>query len=226
MIDYLTPKSSSYYERIRTEVSRISKTIGFPIVIYGGMVRDMIIHYYEYQNNNMIDFIEPNDVDLHIMSSSKDHIFSMNHYNYMMKILWDNKMIEKDETDYITIYKENYSLVKFVINGIKFDISANINNWCIYNDIADYSINCLTIIDNILGVRAIDMDVNEIITHIEKKELHCVLDKKNIQRYIDYWKENENVIQHYDNKMIERHQKMINKGFYDICDRHVSLATI
>ena len=133
IINYLTPKSSPYYEKVQMVVSKLADIMEHPIVIYGGMVRDIITHYYEYQRDNSVEFIEPNDVDLHvcavqfasancihgkqrwlqqfkcafctfelrtphIMSPSKSRSlnnFSMNSYNYMMKKLWDNKMVEK-----------------------------------------------------------------------------------------------------------------------------------
>lgn len=217
MINFLTPKSSPYYERVQSIVNKLATTLEYPIMIYGGMVRDMITHYYEYQLDNIVEFTEPNDVDLHIMHPSEYknfRCFSMNSYNYIMKKLWDNKMVEKDMTDYVNIYRENYSLVKFVIDGIKFDISADINHWSIYDDITDYSVNCLTIDkDNMIGVRGIGMEVDRILIHIKNKELHNVLDREKLQRYIDYYGKYESTIQHYENKIAERQQKMLSKGF-------------
>ena len=217
MINFLTPKSSPYYEKVQMIVSKLADIMEYPIIIYGGMVRDLITHYYEYNFDNSVEFIEPNDVDLHIMCPSKYKIlnyFSMNHYNYLIKKLWDNKMVHKDITDYVNIYRENYSLVKFVIDDIKFDISADINHWCIYDDITDYSVNCLNVDrNNMIGVRGINMDVDMILTHIKNKELHHVLDRKKLQRYIDYYGKDESTIQHYESKIVERQQKMLGKGF-------------
>lgn len=91
MINFLTPKSSPYYERVQSIVNKMANTIEYPIMIYGGMVRDMITHYYEYNFDNNVEFTEPNDVDLHIMHPSeykKFRCFSMNSYNYIMKKLW------------------------------------------------------------------------------------------------------------------------------------------
>ena len=220
IINYLTPKSSLYYEKVQSIVNKLADIMEYPIVIYGGMVRDMISHYYDYQRDISVEFTEPNDVDLHITCPSEykylNH-FSMNHYNYLMKKLWDNKMVEKDMTDYVNIYRENYSLVKFVIDDIKFDMSADINHWCIYDDITDYSVNCLNVDrNNMIGVRSIDMEVPIILTHIEKKELHNVLDRKKLQRYIDYYGKDESTIQHYENKIAERYNKMLSKQYHEI----------
>jgi len=52
MINFLTPKSSPYYERVQSIVNKMANTIEYPIMIYGGMVRDMITHYYEYNFDN------------------------------------------------------------------------------------------------------------------------------------------------------------------------------
>jgi hypothetical protein len=219
IINYLTPKSAYYYERIRMIVDKLASLFEYNVVIYGGMVRDIISHYYEYQRDNSIEFIEPKDVDLHINMKPSSHwnYFSMNHYNYLMKKLWDNKIVELDKTDYRTIYQDNYTLVKFVIDGIQFDISANVNQWCIYDDITDYSVNCLNInSDNIIGVRGIDMEVEIILHHIENKELHNVLDRTKLKRYLDYYNNDVSVIQYYEDKIIERNSKMLNKGYNEI----------
>jgi len=121
-------------------------------------------------------------------------------------------------TDYVNIYRENYSLVKFVINNIKFDISADINHWSIYDDITDYSVNCLNVdMNNMIGVRGIIMEVEMILTHIKNKELHNVLDRTKLQRYIDYYgKDDESTIQHYESKILERRDKMLSKQYHEI----------
>ena len=221
IINYLTPRSAPYYERVRMVVDKLISVFEYNVVIYGGMVRDIISHYYEYQVDNMVEFIEPKDVDLHINTEGRPNscwdYFSMNHYNYLMKKLWDNKMVELDKTDYRTIYQDNYTLVKFVIDGISFDISANVNHWCVYDDITDYSVNCLNVnSNNIIGVRGIDMDVGTILNHIENKMLYNVLDKKKLQRYIDYYNNDVSVVQYYEDKIIERHSKMLDKGYHEI----------
>lgn len=217
---YLTPKSTPYYEKVKSTITELYDIIKYPIIIYGGMVRDIIAHYYEYNIDNMVEFIEPNDVDIHISCPSKykflDH-FSMNHYNNLMHTLSKSKIIEKDMTDYKNINQDNYTLNKYIINGIKFDISANVNHWCIYNDITDYSVNCLTINNNIIEVRGIDMDVDTILGHIEKKELHNVLDMNKLTRYIDYFgKNNITTTKYYEDKILERREKMHSKKYHEI----------
>jgi hypothetical protein len=223
VIEYLTPKSAAYYERVCLVVNKISSLIGYKINIYGGAVRDIISHYHDYIKDNTAEFTEPKDIDLHILANGTsmlcathmwDH-FSMNHYNYMMKKLWDNKLIESDKTDYYTIYQDNYSLVKFVIDGIQFDISANINHWCIYDDITDYTVNCLTINNNIIGVRGIQIEVDTIINHIKDKELHNVIDMKKMQKYYDYFDNKESVIAYYDMKFAERRERMLAKNYHE-----------
>ncbi len=150
MEQYLTPKSKPYFDKISAIVKNISNVLKSDIFIFGGCVRDLIQHYFEYITDNEVEFIEPKDVDIWV---SDDH--SMRSWDIAMKNLYKRKDEIAPESNFTFMGgagggtpfsdREVYSLVKIIIDNINFDMTTNVNDWSVYNDLSDFTVNNLSI---------------------------------------------------------------------------------
>ena len=213
MEQYLTPKSKPYFDKINLIVKNISKIIESDIFIYGGFVRDLIRHYFEYNSDNMTDFIEPKDVDIWVASKH-----SLRSWDYDVRNLYKRK----DELN-ITLMggagggapfsdREVYSLVKIIIDNINFDMNTNINDWSVYNDLSDFTVNNLSIDmnNNITQRTNTKYTVEEVITHIKDKSLICCVNHEKLHRYIHFFCDET---KRYKLALMTRLEKMENKGY-------------
>ena len=216
MKQYLTPKSKPYFDKITSIVINISKILESEIFIYGGFVRDLIQHYFEYNVNNEIEFIKPNDVDIWV-SQKYSHKYSLRSWDYTIRNLYNRK----DELN-ITFMgggsgsafsdREVYSLVKIVIDNITFDMTTDINFWSVYNDLSDFTVNNLSIDmnHNITQRTETKYTIDEIITHIKDKSIVCCINHKKLDNYIKFYCDETN---YYKSKLRDRLVKMEGKNY-------------
>ncbi len=213
MEQYLTPKSKPYFDKVNAIVKNISLILQHDIFIFGGFVRDLILHYFEYTVNNNVEFIEPKDVDIWV---SCDH--SMRSWNFAMRNLYK----KKDEINFTFMGgagggtpfsdREVYSLVKIIIDNINFDMTTDINDWSCYNDLCDFTVNNLSIDMNynITQRTKTEYTLDDIIIHIKDKQLFSCVNHKKLEKYIHFFHDET---EYYKTKLITRTQKLEEKGY-------------
>jgi len=146
---------------------------GIKVIVFGGFVRDIIAKK------------EPHDVDIWIFPVYKDngirHFVSNNGFwesiQDLEKVLGTTADIK---TRYVVPY---YGCCRITINGINFDINAQINDSNAFTELPDFTCNNLYFeSDGILKIRSLyTYSVDECITHIQNRLL--VYPRKDFVKY-------------------------------------------
>ena len=227
--NFLTPKSKPFYDHIISIIEKLNeyqKNAELPhrngaecdIVIFGGFIRDLILHYFEYQKNQDIEFIKPKDIDtwFHYISIHDNEYrkFSHSMTSWQRYLSTIKKMIHefseydiKNQMGYTISYDlSNYCVYTMEIDGINFDMCANINNYSgnaftTFKNLSDFTVNNLYIDTKGQLKKRIDCPdytIDDCIEDIKNKKLHNI--------YVDLGKE-------YGVCFDKRKKKMLDYGY-------------
>ena len=199
---YLTPKSKPFYNHVIGIVEKLLEChqkidllkitqLECDIVIFGGFVRDLILHYFEYQNDENIEFIKPKDIDLWFHYNNPNGKFthsmtSWTHYIKQIKKTIDNcseySVNKKLECYSFSDDISKYCVIAMEIDNIKIDMCTNINHFSetsftTFKDLSDFTVNNLYIDTQGQLNKRVERDnftLNECIEDIHNKKLHNI----------------------------------------------------
>ena len=202
--DFLTPKSEKYYTEVLNivreleEKSKINDKNTY-ISIYGGFIRNIILHYFEYQQNNEVNFTPSKDVDIWF-HHNKNTWISFNTFLRRMNTIIDSMKEFNFVCDKQNIVDKNiinYRIQKYIINDIHFDVCSNINNFSTFDTLSDFSVNNIFIdINGVLNKRVNCIySLEQCINHIQNREIHVIVDDLFIKNNIDNFDNHDNYMQ-------------------------------
>lgn len=195
--EYLTCASKPHFDKIMSIVRFIktcfdeldTKDVSHnkikSIYVFGGFIRDLISHHFDGSDS----FEITGDVDVWLKFNHGCISFSRR--EHMMKILYQQLIENKFNTKIIMrmdgLEPENMEYIAkgFLINGIKFDICANINNRIQFRSLSDFSVNNLYINQdgNVHSRVKTRFTVPQIIKHIKMKYLINITGGEEISTY-------------------------------------------
>ena len=232
--NFLTPKSKPFYDHIigiiqklneyqqKVELWKLPDNLQCNIVIFGGFIRDLIRHYFEYQNNEDVEFIKPKDIDtwFHYKSPMDDeyHKFSHSMTSWIRYLRALNEIMrynsEYDVNHYLSGYSFSVDITKYCvctmeIDEINFDMCTDINNYSgkaftTFKNLSDFTVNNLYIdINGQLNKRddCSDYTLDICIDDIKNKKLHNIYIVPNEEEY--------SMINFFD----KREKKMLEYGY-------------
>jgi hypothetical protein len=189
--------------------------------VFGGAVLSLIQHKFDYdRTNGMSAFIPPKDIDIWMNYDKNSYAgrFSRNSLNRMFQ---RNIVPYLDENGYghswdeVRTHGNNYGVRRFKINEFQFDLCANVNNSCHFNQLGDFTVTSLyfDVETGEIGVRIPGSHtVETILEDIKAKRLVPFMNYPKLAELIrrsgDY--------DVYYRRSLEREKKMQEKGFsYD-----------
>ena len=205
--NFLTPKSKPFYDLVisivekleeyqqKVDLWKIPDGLECNIVIFGGFIRDLILHYFEYQKDDNSEFNKPKDIDLwfHYKSpyDTQYHKFSHSmtswerYLSALKKIMRHHSEydVEDSLTGFIHSYEiTDYCVLTMTIDNIRFDMCANINKYSgesftTFKDLSDFTVNNLFIDTKGMMKKRINYanyTLDDCIDDIKHKKLHNI----------------------------------------------------
>jgi len=179
--DFLTEETEKIYNEVIDIVKFLESVTKININIFGGFIRDIICHYY-----NPTEEFKYSDIDIWLMHGR----ISLNSWKYRVENIVEkikekySKIEEFGTYCYTFSARDNYGLLKIIINDIKFDISTNINYDSLFNNLCDFSVNNLYINSDgeIFTRTETKYNVNETIVHVKEKKIYDILNKDILEK--------------------------------------------
>jgi len=228
---FLTDYSRPYYDKILNIIETIKASmreyydikdniITPEVYIFGGFVRRLIEHYYDYQNSlksdTKINFTTNFDIDIWFD-------FSNWWRKYQSYFIWSkevkhiySKINDKYKNTKILSYPEFgsrlvYGLYTIYIEDIKFDMCTNINHFETFSTLCDFTCNNLYIDlnGNIYIKTKSSYSIQDCFEHIKNKILINIINQNIINDMAEYSGDRN----YYTEKILYREQKMLNDGY-------------
>lgn len=234
---FITEKSKPYYNKVINIVENFENFInesnppkpGYWSLktkcnIFGGFIRNIIEHYFEFQEKPDSEFRTPKDIDVwfnkfHINENmERSYCHSETTWNRDIKLLVDKLNEKYYPTKHpIISYPDicariNYGVKLVNIENIDFDLCTEINWFQTFNCLCDYTCNNLYIdIKGNLNYKTnTKYSISDSIYHIQKRLLIKITDLEFINRMKDIDEFSEEYYQEKDEK---REKKMLSYGY-------------
>lgn len=218
---YLTPKSTPFFEKMQLLSRRVLNSGGVTGAVFGGAVLSLIQHKFEYDQNPQVTFVPPKDIDIWMNYDKNDYGGGRFSRNSLERMFQRNIIPYLDENGYnhswetVRTHGNNYGIKRLQIDSFEFDLCANVNNSCYFNELGDFTVTSLyfDVNSGIIGVRIPNSyNVETIIEHIKQKKLKPFMNYPRLAQLIK--RSGEYDI--YLRRSTEREKKMLGKGFtYD-----------
>lgn len=202
------------------------------VYIYGGFVRDMIQHYY-----NPTEKFNFNNINIWLNCAPYRHgydsLYEFCDFTFQ-QLQDDHDIIIKDVTYSNYDITEQFNLVSFTIDSIKFNLCSDINMPNFHN-LCDFTVNNLfmDIYGNLFKRAKCEFSIDEIIKHIKNKMLVKIMNEEYLNQLNGYYKfqnEDEDDGEQYEIKSInynldEIYETLVTKmesyGYYSLIGNKV-----